>query len=279
MKVKKRKLKWKNLIVLIILLLCFIFLFASIINLLIWKFHSLKTSTQIKKVQQITIIEQIVETTENITQIIAPEIEIPKTNPYWDYINMNLINVDLNNLKQINSSTRGWIQVSGTNINYPFVQSDDNAYYLNHSFDKSYNSAGWVFLDYRNNINNLSQNTIIYAHGRIDNTMFGSLKNTLEPSWLNDTNNHIVKLSTENENTLWQVFSIYRIPTTNDYIKVNFANNNTFKAWTEMLINRSVHNFNTSISANDNVLTLSTCYNNTEKVVLHAKLIKREKRQ
>ena len=192
---------------------------------------------------------------------------------------MNLINVDFTNLKQINSSTRGWIQVSGTNINYPFVQSDDNAYYLNHSFDKSYNSAGWVFLDYRNNINNLSQNTIIYAHGRIDNTMFGSLKNTLEPSWLNDTNNHIVKLSTENENTLWQVFSIYRIPTTNDYIKVNFANNNTFKAWTEMLINRSVHNFNTSISANDNVLTLSTCYNNTEKVVLHAKLIKREKRQ
>ena len=45
-----------------------------------------------------------------------------------------------------------------------------------------------------------------------------------------------------------------------------------------MLINRSSHNFNTSVSENDNVLTLSTCYNDDDKVVLHAKLIKKETR-
>lgn len=89
---------------------------------------------------------------------------------------MNLINVDFNELKKFNSNTKGWIQVNGTNINYPFVQAKDNKFYLTHSFDKSYNSAGWVFLDYRNNINELSKNTIIYAHGRLDTTMFGSLK-------------------------------------------------------------------------------------------------------
>lgn len=49
--------------------------------------------------------------------------------------------------------------------------------------------------------------------------MFGSLKNILKNGWLNNTNNYIVKLSTETENTLWQVFSVYHIPTTNDYIK------------------------------------------------------------
>ena len=45
-----------------------------------------------------------------------------------------------------------------------------------------------------------------------------------------------------------------------------------------MLVNRSAYNFNTSVNENDNVLTLSTCYNNDEKVVLHAKLIKKEAR-
>ena len=45
-----------------------------------------------------------------------------------------------------------------------------------------------------------------------------------------------------------------------------------------MLLNRSFHNFNTSVSENDNVLTLSTCFNDYEKVVLHAKLIKKETR-
>ena len=218
--------------------------------------------------------EDIIDEIEIIEQVE----EIPQANPYWDYIEMNLINVNFNELKQINSNTKGWIQVNGTNINYPFVQAKDNKYYLTHSFDKSYNSAGWVFLDYRNNINELSKNTIIYAHGRTDKTMFGSLKNILKSSWLNDTNNFVVKLSTEIENTLWQVFSVYHIPTTSDYIQVNFSSNKEFNNWTTMLINRSSYNFNTSVNENDNVLTLSTCYNDNEKVVLHAKLIKKETR-
>ena len=60
-------------------------------------------------------------------------------------------------LKKKNPDTVGWIKVDNTNINYPYVQTTDNSFYLNHSFDKSYNEAGWVFLDYRNN-NNLDNN-------------------------------------------------------------------------------------------------------------------------
>ncbi len=35
-------------------------------------------------------------------------------------------------------------------------------------------------MDYRNNLQNFDRNTIIYAHGRINGTMFGSLKNIIE---------------------------------------------------------------------------------------------------
>lgn len=130
--------------------------------------------------------------------------EITESDPYWDYINMNLIDVDFSKLKSINENTKGWIKVNGTNINYPFVQADNNDYYLNHSFDNSYNYAGWVFLDYRNNISNFdNKNTIIYAHGMYNNNMFGSLRNILTNGWLDDTNNYVIKLSTEKENTLW----------------------------------------------------------------------------
>ena len=45
-----------------------------------------------------------------------------------------------------------------------------------------------------------------------------------------------------------------------------------------MLINRSIYDFKTSISENDKILTLSTCYNDDERLVLHAKLIKLQKR-
>lgn len=260
----------------IIIVISLLLLIYSIVNIIIWKKDSNKTNKQIEDIQEEIKVIEVVDT-EN-TEIIDQEKEIPAFNPYWDYIKTKLIDVNFNELKKTNSSTVGWIQINGTNINYPFVQASDNKYYLTHSFDKSYNSAGWVFLDYRNNKNELDKNNIIYAHGRLDKTMFGSLKNILSSGWINNTNNYIVKTSTENYNALWQVFSVYHIPTTSDYLQINFADNNQFLNFTNMLLNRSSYNFNTSVNENDKILTLSTCYNNDEKVVLHAKLIKIEKK-
>lgn len=277
MKAKKRRLKKFNLVVLLVSTLCFIGFFISIFNIVKWKLDSNKTITEVKDIQDIVEIKEI-EDDENVKLIEQTE-KMPSDNPYWKYIKFNLIDVDFTELKETNSSTVGWIQVSGTNINYPFVKANDNKYYLTHSFNKSYNLAGWVFLDYRNSKNVLDKNNIIYAHSRRDRTMFGSLKNILTSGWLKDTNNYTIKVSTETENTLWQVFSVYHIPTTSDYIQVNFNSNEEFKTWTQMLIDRSAHNFKTTVNENDKVLTLSTCYSNNEKLVLHAKLIKSSSKQ
>lgn len=92
---------------------------------------------------------------------------------------------------------------------------------------------------------------------------------------MNNTYNYIIKLSTEYQNTLWQIFSAYDIPTTNDYLKINFNSNESFVEFTNMLISRSEFDFNTTTNENDHILTLSTCYNNSEKMVIHAKLIKK----
>ena len=169
-------------------------------------------------------------------------------------------------------------KVEGTIINYPFVQSKDNNYYLRRSYDKTYNTGGWIFLDYRNNINNLSKNTVIYGHDRKDDSMFGSLSNIYTKKWQNDKNNHIIKISTETENTMWQIFSIYHLPATSDYIKTSFANDNEFQSFINLISNRTMFNFGTKATVNDKILTLSTCYGSAgkERTVVHAKLIKRE---
>lgn len=270
MKVKKNKLK-----VMIPILLMIVFgviLIISIIKIIGWNKDNDNTSKQIEIVQDKAKIEEVED--DGNTKIIEQPVKVPKANPYWDYIKMNMINVDFTELKKINNDVKGWIQVNGTNINYPFVQASDNKYYLNHSFNKSLNYAGWVFLDYRNNLTN-NKNTIIYAHGRLDKTMFGSLRNILSSGWLNNTDNYVVKLSTEKENTLWQVFSVYHIPTTSDYIQTEFSSDDEFLELITKIKDRSMFNFNTDVNSNDNILTLSTCYSDTEKVVLHAKLIKK----
>ena len=271
----KIKLKWKNIILILIFLILFITLNISIYNIIKWKLESNKTNEEINTIQENANIEEVQD--NKGTEIIKQAKKIPKENPYWDYIKMNMIDVNFDNLKKINSDVVGWIKVNGTNINYPFVQSKDNKYYLTHSFSKSYNNAGWVFLDYRNNnINN--RNTIIYAHGRTDKTMFGTLRKVLNNGWINNTNNYVIKISTEKENSLWQIFSIYHIPTTNDYLQTEFKDEREYQRFLNILKNRSNHNFNTSITSNDTILTLSTCYNDSEKMVVHAKLIKKQKK-
>ena len=272
---KNRKFKWENIIIILIVTALIVTLIISIFNIVKWKMNSNKTNEEITNIQEEINVEEV-EDTEN-TEIIEPVEEQSKENPYWDYINMNMINVDFKDLKKTNPDVVGWVKVNGTNINYPFVQANDNKYYLTHSFNKSYNAAGWVFLDYRNNNTN-NKNTIIYAHGRTDKTMFGTLRKVLNNGWLNNTNNFVIKISTELENSLWQIFSVYHIPTTSDYLKTDFNDDNEFQDFISMIISRSSHNFNTNVTSTDNILTLSTCYSNSDKMVVHAKLIKKERK-
>ena len=274
---RKIRIKLKNVFLALFILILITTLIISSINIIKWLIDSKNTKEEIEIINDEVNVIEVEDSAE--TEIINTETEkIEKENPYWDYIKMDLINVDFNELKQKNSETAGWLQVGGTNINYPFVQAKNNDFYLTHSFDKSYNKSGWVFMDYRNNKKEFNKNTIIYAHGRMNNTMFGSLRKVLTNGWLDNNNNHIIKLSTEQENTLWQVFSVYVIPTTNDYIQVNFSDNQEFLEFGNKLLNRSEFNFKTNINKDDKILTLSTCYNDEKKTVLHAKLIKREKK-
>lgn len=274
-KTKKKKIKYKNIILLVIMLISLSALIYSLINFIDWEKDNKQTEKVINELNNLNVVEET--NNEENEEIINSEDEKPES-IYWSYIKMNLINVDFTELKEKNKDTVAWIQVNGTNINYPVVQTKDNSYYLKHSFDKKYTDAGWVFMDYRNNIKDFDKNTIIYAHARKDRTMFGSLKNILTNDWYKNKDNHIIKLSTETENTLWQVFSVYHIKTESYYITTNFQNNDTFKEFITTLKNRSALKFNANVSENDKILTLSTCYNKKEKVVLHAKLIKKETR-
>ncbi len=256
----------------IIFLIVFIY---STYKIIYWKIDEIKTNKQLEELNNLASIEESNTNPEDLIVNPPDEDEEEQTNnDYWDYIKIPLINVNFDDLLIKNSDTVGWLFVDGTNINYPVVQSKNNSYYLYHSFDKSKNYAGWIFADYRNNMVSLGKNTIIYGHGRLDKTMFGTLKYIVKSSWFKDTENHIVKLSTPTENTLWQVFSVYHIPTESYYITTDFGTDESFELFINTMKERSFYNFEATVNKDDKVLTLSTCWNKKERVVLHAKLIK-----
>lgn len=183
-------------------------------------------------------------------------------------------NVDFDSLKQKNSDTIAWLKVNGTSIEYPIVKTTNNDFYMTHSFDKSYNSAGWVFMDYKDKFDGTDNNMVIYGHNRRDGSMFGTLKNILTEEWQNNTDNFIIPLITENEKSEYRVFSVYRIEKEDYYITTNFGTDNEFQKFIDKIKSRSVKNFDVDVNTEDHILTLSTCANNNKyRVVLHAKKI------
>jgi len=272
MKKRKLRLKKKNFFLLLSIICSIILISCNIFYLIPWLLDNQKEKQEMKKIKEKTPIIEIEEKEKK------EEDATTSFDPYWDFTKMNYIEVDFSNLLKMNAETVAWISVNNTNINYPIVQHSDNKYYLTHSFDHSQNSAGWVFMDYRNDAKNFQKNTIIYAHGRKNGSMFGTLKNVLNKKWYQNTNNHSIRISSPQENSIWQVFSIYKIATTNDYIQTKFSSDTSFSNFLDKIIKRSIYNFETEITTTDKILTLSTCFNEKEKIVLHAKLIKSQKR-
>lgn len=274
-----------------ILTLSIITYLLSIFILTRWFVQNQRTKNFTDSFNNITIIEE--ETHQNTTNqyedshkdsIEIPSPDVPtnqdntnKTNTtptITNKIDTNFINVNLNYYSQKNSETVAWLQINGTKINYPVVQHSDNDFYLEHDFYKRKTKNGWIFGDYRNNFENFNNNTIIYGHNLINGTMFGTLPKLLNKNWFSNQNNHYIKLSTKNTNTIWQIFSVYKIAPTTDYLQTRFNSTIAYQDFLNTLKNRSEYKFNLDLNYTDKIITLSTCDNTgTKRVAIHAKLI------
>lgn len=243
-----------------------------------WSVQKLKIKYLSEDIINSTEIIEKEENTINETEP-TPDSEpepIPDTtnnNSYYPNADSDYLRVNFNELLEKNSDTVGWIKVDGTKVNYPIVQADDNDYYLSHAFDKNNNIAGWIFADYRVDFENFGKNTIIYGHNMNNKTMFGSVPSMLKSSYLNNSSNYYIKISTPTCNTVWKVFSIYTIEPEVYYLKTNFRTE-SFENFLNTIKGRSIYNFGIDVTPDDKILTLSTCDNTgTKRVAVHAKMI------
>ncbi len=256
----------------IMIILCLIIIIFSLYNIFNW-YHDNSKIRQINRE-----IDKNINIKNNNEQgeLINPPND--KNSDYYYYTSFPFLEVNFATLLTKNSDTVGYIHINNTNINYPIVQTTDNDYYLEHSFDKKENDAGWIFLDYRSNLSDLGDNTIIYGHARMDRTLFGSLISTLSDDWQKNRDNYIIYLSTPKENMIFQIFSIYTTQKESYYITPNFTSNSKKQLWLDTMAERNIAPINTKVNINDKILTLSTCKNNQGgRIVVQAKLIKKQK--
>ncbi len=210
---------------------------------------------------------------DSIRALLAPE--EGDTEEVIDANGKKIIN-SYNKLLTVNPDTVGWLKIKGTKIDYPVVKTTDDLYYLNRNFYKEKDHNGWVFMDYRNNIDELDDNTIIYAHNRyMSGVMFGTLEKVADPKFYSKEANLVISFNTLYKEYKWKIFSFYTIDVTSDYLVSLFMNDEQEEKekFLKMLKDRSEVALKTEVKVEDKILTLSTCLDNNQRFVVHAVLL------
>lgn len=84
--------------------------------------------------------------------------------------------IDFEELWKTNDEIYAWIQIPGTDIDYPIAQrTDDDAYYLNHTIEGTEGLPGAIYTEAVNNKQFTDFNTVIYGHNMKNGSMFAGL--------------------------------------------------------------------------------------------------------
>lgn len=177
--------------------------------------------------------------------------------------------IDFAALLSTNPDTVAWIEVPGTNINYPVVQTTNNETYLSRTFDGGTSISGTIFLDADNTADFTNINSILYGHHRYDRTMFADLDLIYNGALAADT--PVYLYLPDGSRATYQVFSAYI--TENDPVSIDSATSD-FAAFATTMLARSERDFGLNpLAASPRILTLSTCVaNDDRRYLVHAVL-------
>jgi sortase B len=159
-------------------------------------------------------------------------------------------------LLEINGDFVAMLLIPGLDMVLPVVQGTDNDYYLNITFEGVKDPRGTVFLDYKNRNNFMDRNSVLYGHYMNDGTMFHDLfKYKNINTYLNAP---IIQVESIHGMTTWLIFAAYTCEPTYAYFHTEFPND-TFGDIVQEMQRRSLFTTEIDVTANDKLLTLSTC--------------------
>lgn len=173
-----------------------------------------------------------------------------------------------------NKDLVGWLEIDGTVINYPVLQSDseeNSQFYLTHSFAKKKDKNGSLFMDYRNDFVNRDTNIIIYGHNMKSGAMFGTLKKYLEKGYLEK--HPKIRFDTIYERGTYEVIGAFlsEVSYQDEYTfrYYNFLNANNESEFEAFCVNvmqlDALKKGTLDAKYGDQLLTLSTCSSYTDE--------------
>lgn len=181
--------------------------------------------------------------------------------------------IDFKGLKQINEDVIGWVNIEATGSSYPITQGDDNSYYLTHTFQKTNNIAGCIFMDCENSKDFTDKNTVIYGHNMKSGSMFGGLRKFKEQKETFDKS-HYFWIYAPGKVYKYEIFSCREVPATDKSYQITFNSDDDFLNYVNTCMDNSFIKHALPITENDLVVTLSTCtWRSDLRLIVQGKLI------
>lgn len=168
-----------------------------------------------------------------------------------------LESIDHEELVELNGDYAFWLYGPGTQIDYPVVQGADNAHYLNRLFNGRWNSAGTLFVDYRNLSELQDPNTLVYGHHMRNDSMFGSLTDYEERAYF-EAHPYFLVVS-EIEICLLEAFAGYTTSDTDHCYDIAISDEEDMRLFVEEAQKKSDFDVQAEIMPGDRLMTLSTC--------------------
>ena len=168
-----------------------------------------------------------------------------------------------------NSDLVGWIRVPNTTINYPVVYCRDNAFYLDHDFDKKPSSAGTPFLDTRADLLEKNQSLSTYGHQL---THYKDLQKYKSLDYYKE--NPLFAFDSLYEEGVYKIFAVfYMAGNASDklfynYMKAGFDSEEDFQNHINQLTARSIFLTTVDINPGDRLVLLTTCTDETDNLRL-----------
>ena len=172
-----------------------------------------------------------------------------------------LSGVNLAKLQSQNSEFIAWLQIPGTSVSYPVVQTSDTGFYLTHNFKRQKAKAGTLFslpsTDYRTP----GKNIVIYGHhlSHRPNAMFSPLLNYKQAGY-GRKHPEILLDSIFRSNT-YRVFAVVNWDIDGDWMpmQTSFSSTEEFTAFVQEAQRRSLYDTGVSVQDDAELLTLITC--------------------
>lgn len=172
-------------------------------------------------------------------------------------------------LKAINPDGVGYLYIPSVDIRLPIVKPTNNWYYLTHAFDKTENSGGAPFIDYRINGGLDATNLIIYGHNMSNGGMFHNLSKYSDSEFYKKDNNNMIYIYSENTIREYKIFAYYITPSGSDTYSFNFSNTSGLREYAQKMKAKSAYETGVDVSNATQVLTLSTCVSSyTDKRII-----------